>query len=160
MILDDSEIDERLGSPKNLVNIIALKRNGSAPRIPEKVNELLGRLRNTSEEKTAEIAEVFDVDSSQVLKQAKKDTSGRDIKIESAHDEALDLMVDSMRTLRTKLNDVDKPVQLSKIASDMSKIVGNLKSKTEEGNKQQVQINIFTPATRKENEYETINLSS
>lgn len=150
MLLDDSEVSERLESEKNLVNIVTLKRNGSGPRTPQLVNDLMVKIAEHDSSKN--IAEAFEVDKSEVNKEIKK-AGGRE---ETAHDHALDLMVESLKAAKNRMAEVDKPKDLVKIAESASKIVGNLKGKGQEGGTK-VQVNVYAPVVKKESDYETIN---
>lgn len=181
MLLEDHEVDSRLNSNENLISLLEvrkgvtilptnppLKKEGDTT-VPPKVRELIGRLGNMGDS-SSNISELFGV-SSKTVESASKGLIGnrfdadlaikvkaRDEKIESAHEEALDLMVSCITNLKGKLNEVGKPEKLSRIASDMSKIISNLKDNGGDNSVRNTQVIVYAPQVSKESDYETINV--
>lgn len=179
MILSESEVNERLDSTSNLM--IRLKslsnrvehriipqggRTEGSVNIPPMVRELIGSLANEGNDTQSEIAEAFGVSqptvsgSSRGLVGLRKEDGLREkvteTKINDAHDLALDAMVSSLTKLGGKMEEVEDPMKLAKIASEMSKITANIKPK-DAPSATNVQVVLFAPnRMKRENEYESI----
>ena len=179
--MSDSEIAERLESPNNLMNkLVEIRKMGDdrgkrGGDIGVRMKELIGGLANESKENQTAIAEVFGVgqsvvsESSRGLVHTRFDKSlaekvgsnkATEKKLETAHELALDAMVESLTAITPeKLNSIDKPERLARIAESMSRIAGTIRGNNEEakGNKVAVQVVLFQPrGLKKEEEYETV----
>ena len=177
MILTDEEVEDRLASKDNLVNRLAVLRidpGGRRPgntNIPPLVKELIVSI--DTEETDKEVAESFGISQVSVSAMKRGLTGGgnnasfdpklaeagkKNKKIDTAHDAALDCLVDSLNLLKPKLKEVVKPKDLSKIVSDMSKTVSNLKKNDEDAEKGRIQVVVFAPTQKTETHYNTIDV--
>lgn len=179
MILKDEDVDERLDSPNNLINKLKVKvlphggRKEGQLGVPDEVRKLIGGLANASDERQADIAKVFGV-SQPTVSAAKRGLVGdrfdeevsesndevKKATVEDAHESALNCLMDSLGSLGGKLKEEKttlKAKELSKIATDMSRVVGTLKPAEKEGNNSHTQVVVFMPVQRKENQYEVID---
>lgn len=192
MILSDEELEKRLESPRNLVNVfkerlanigvvtpkvlplpVGGRREGDIT-IPPIVRELIGSLVNEGKggaETGTSVAETFGVSQptaslasrglvddrfdSGLAAQVKRKTS-------DAHNDALDMLMLSMEALKPKLklgalDDSLKAKDLSRIATDMAKVVSSMKpTEKEAGVTNNTQVILFAPPIKKESDYEFI----
>src|SRR5574338_75480 len=129
MLLSDSQVNERLNSLDNLINSLSgLDRLESHQIIPARDNKeieiptLPPNIENLVDD---------------------LETKLRTAKI---NESALDIIDMSLEQLKMRLCEVEKPENLSRIASDMSKIVsGNRKPEDESNGKTQNQVIIYRP---------------
>lgn len=185
MILEDSEVQDRIDSPLNLMNrldkasnvtVLPMKVNPKVEEIPSRVKQLLGIITNKSDETQKEIGEVFDVtqvslstysrgligerkdeELTRVIEQARSGEIKKELSIEDkAHDQALDCMLECIIGVKSRLTEVDNPTKLSKIATDMSKIVSSLKPKDKAGDTNNTQVVIFAPQQKSESFYDSV----
>lgn len=180
MLLNDDEVNQRLEHPDNLVNVIKsdvlviprnqnLKKPGDT-QVPDRVRDLLGMMRRSSSESGKEIGETFGVSQPTVTaagkgligdrfdpELAEKLDNAEDKNLNDAHGAALDVLMLSLKALRPRLvSDDIKAKDLSRIATDMSRITANIKPKGEiEGPK--VQVVLISTRTRSEREYDSID---
>lgn len=173
--MNDDEIKERLESPNNLLNKLVEIRKMPVGRrggvIPPMVRELVGSISNESEESQTEVAEAFGLTQPSISKSSrglinnKLDTTlqasvskSKEKKLETAHDLALDAMVESLTAITSeKLQAVDKPERLARIAESMSRISSNIKGNNDNSSKVAVQVVLFQPNRIKtEDDYETV----
>lgn len=140
-------------------------------QIPDRVRDLLGMMRKNSTGPSREIAEVMDV-SADVINKTARGLVGNEFdpklaerldsieekNIEDAHGMALNLMMESMKVLLPRLKeDSIKPKDLSRIATDMSRITANIKPK-DRIDGPRVQVVLFAPNVHTEKEYESIDV--
>lgn len=180
MLLSEDEMNTRLESEHNLVNIIVQGgrpgRTAGANEIPPMVRGLIGSLSNTSDETNTKIAEVFDVSDGVVSKasrglvgnrldkalaaevsSAKSDIKDKEDKV---HAKALDALMSSLEVLAPKIVSESSGLDVmktAKLARDVSSIVSNIKGKKNDedtGPRQMVQI-VVAPQM-KESDYEYI----
>ncbi len=185
MLLTDDELNERLDSPKNLMNrlkgisdrksfveVLPMSVGNKGPLVPDRVKELLGVIAIQSDETQEEVAEAFGVSQgliSQVSRGLDNTRVSADIKASidaaklerkektnEAHDEALDLLVGCLKTLKPQLGSIEKPEKLAKIATDMSKIISNVSKKDDDAKVNNTQVIIYAPGLMSESAYETI----
>lgn len=131
MILNDSEIAERLESPLNLMN-------------------RLRRLTNNS----SEVSPCIPPSSEQIIEDLKdKINSG------SARSKATNIMISAMDELKTRLPEVRKPEDLARIASEMSKVVSNQSNAKKEDTSNKPQIIIYAPVQVNESHFETMTVN-
>lgn len=146
--------------------------NGNgASEIPPTVRKLLGTLAAVSKESCKSIANTFGVTQPTVNKAARglignrldkalaadvEATSERSL--EEAHSAAIDCMMDSLTFLKPKLKDPDiKARDLSRIATDMSRVTSNIQPKGEGNNN--VKVIFFCPEKQKtEKDYDVIDV--
>lgn len=164
-------------TPKSNIEIVPIGKQGrteGSTGIPPKVQELIGTLAHTSDSTQSEIAEQFGVSSYSVshlkrglvgnrfnpeLRQTiDVNKSSIDVKKDQAHESALDNLMDTMAALKLRIPQVTKAKDLSKIASDMSRVVVNLKNKKEDEDerKSNVVVILHKPVQNREDQYEAI----
>lgn len=173
MILKDEDVEKRLTSPLNLVNkiknpnvdVLPCPKGGKttgAKNIPPLVRELLGSF--AGQEKDSDIADAFDVSTNLIQKSEKGLIGNRyepslkqeDDRTDNAHEMALDLLMKSMGALGPKLLDSDlKAKDLSRIASDMSKIVSSVRG-NDDGKKNHLRVIILAPEQKSLTDFEFI----
>lgn len=146
----------------------------SETQIPSRVQELLGRLGNTNDS-CREVAAAFDVGKTLVnrlsnglrsdnsldkeLYNKVRNKDAIQVEMDKAHDEALDLMVSCIGEIKGRIKEVSKPEKLSKVAADMSRIIGTMRGLNgdEINNGPKQQIIVYAPQIKQESEYETID---
>lgn len=180
MILEETDALDRINSENNLINRLRVKilphggRKEGQIAIPEPVRHLLGSLANESEESQAQIAELFGV-SQVTVSDAKRglvgdrydedlDESNEKVTkktADDAHEAALDCLMDTLSGLSGKIKTESstlKAKDLSKIATDMSRVMGSLKPAEKSGdNINNTQVIVYQPVQRKEAQYEVID---
>lgn len=190
MILSDDEASARLASAGNLSNqlveIRKLKEGGKKlgqVSVPLALRSLIGSLAVQGNENQSDIAEAFGVSQPSVsaysrglvgdrldadLMQNKVATEEsieeeKKATIDLAHQEALDVMMLSLKGITAKMKDPEevglmKPKELSRIATDMSKIVsvatGQDKDKGNVINN--TKVIVYAPQQRREDSYDVI----
>lgn len=183
MILQDDDVEARLTSDKNLINKLNSRvvvkelphggRKEGQLAIPEPIRKLIGGLANNSDERQADIAKVFSVSQATVsgakrglvgdrfdeeLTESNEET--KKASVESAHEAALDCLMDTLGSLGGKIKSeasTMKAKELSKIATDMSRVVGTLKPAEKEGTNSTTQVVVFMPVQKKEAQYDVID---
>jgi len=183
MFIDEKEADQKLSSLDNLLN----RLNGSSKVDYRKVGGDKGREKGRIEdslEKKAEIATDAIVMGPSAAA-AKHDTTisrasllSRGIvthrnssdeelaplvqsKKDQVHEKALDIITKTLLSLDSKIDSVQKPVDLSAIAANMAKIAektGGKGYRQEEESRPKVQVVIFTPRSKEAEEFETIDI--
>jgi hypothetical protein len=73
---------------------------------------------------------------------------------------AVNVLSNTLDALAANIHDIDRPATLSKIATDMSKIVYNLDedARSAQNNPQSQQVIIYRPIMQTENHFDSINL--
>lgn len=159
MILDDKAADSRLNSPDNLMNRLKAIKEKASPSVV---------LPPASQEKKEALPFKKSSRSSPALIPAIPPTAedlidNLEAKIlyGQAHEQALNLLVNSLGRLNERIEEVEKPEKLSSLAIDMSKILSSIKEAQSDHNRDgnKVQINIYAPQFREVHEYETIQLT-
>lgn len=150
MILDDKSVDKRLESPNNLMNRLKVIKDKKSPLPFSRTKDAEIVSVPSDKQKALAIPGIEDL----------IDNFESKVQFGKAHASALDLLVDSLHSLKCRLGDVKKPEQLTNIASSMTKILGQIKEhqKGKDGG-DLVQINIYAPQYREITEYETITLT-
>ena len=184
MILSDEELDARLSHPDNLAvesdsnsnssstfSVEQIHKGGrKSDGIPPRVRTLIGGLSITSPESQKSIAETFNIGQSSVsqfsrglvhnrrddelsdeIGEVKKST------IESAHEQALECLMDSLTTLAPRIQEETNPNKLARIAKDMASVTAQLKPK-EEREKVNLNVVVMTVPQKKLESYETIDV--
>lgn len=172
MILKDEDVEKRLTSPNNLLNLIKNENVevGTCPKggrkpgdksIPPLVRQLISGF---GDEHQDDVAEAFGVSQATIsgarnnLVGDRFDPSIRqdEEKTDNAHELALDLLMVSMGALKPKLLDSDlKAKDLSRIASDMSKIVSSVRG-NDDGKKNSLRVIILAPEQKSLTDFEFI----
>jgi hypothetical protein len=171
MIMSDEEVEARINSPSNLVNVIHRKNHGrttGATEIPESIRDLISITANRSSERQQEIADTFGVGSKTVSRSARGlvgerldkplQAVGRTARVsqeESAHEAALDVLMTTLKQIQPKLLDPElKPKELSIVAANMSKIASNMRDPERASVTNNTQVILFAPPRRDLTKYE------
>lgn len=89
------------------------------------------------------------------------DNADSQIKLASAHDEALGVLVDSVKMIKLKLDDI-KPEKLPAVIAATSKVVDQIQRQRIDANKGQagksVHFHFYTPTQRKVEEYDVVEV--
>lgn len=175
MILKDEEVDLRLNSSGNLLNqlkdrlIVRPMPNGGrtagSTSIPPLVRELIGSFDSESQ---VSVAEAFNVSQPTVsgasrglVGDRKEFDKKTETRIDEAHELALDCLMNSLKDMKpaldkSRLEGSLSPVKLSKIATDMSKIVSSIKGDKNAGITNNTQVIIMAPPQKKLSDYDFI----
>lgn len=132
MLLSESDAQDRLESPLNLLNRLKSGLNppvkkATHPAIPPKAEEIIANL----DEK---------------------------INLGALKGKAAGILSSSLDELKNRLSEVTKPSQLASIAKTMGDIISDVEEKTKNDNRVG-QIIIYAPRVLKEEEFETIDAS-
>lgn len=129
MLLSTDEVDERLSSPLNLINRLRAKDNITSVSLPPKVDELIPDL---------------------------------DSKIHSAaiHGKAESLLSDTLDQLKLRLPEIRAVDKLSNVAANLNKIItaGN-EAKIQNNQTNNIQVLIYAPEIKSEEDFDTINVT-
>jgi hypothetical protein len=178
MILTDEEVETRLESTDNLINRlsnrsiqhIAKRETDNPGHLGNRIRELIGHVANNGPESQQAIADTFGVGKATVNHASRglignrldsdlaEKVRAREDKQDTAHDEALDLMVNCITGIKKKLIDDTniKPEKLSRIASDMSKIVGIIRGENDTKTPR-MNVIIYKPEVKNEKDYDYID---
>lgn len=182
MVMTDEEVDARLNSADNLAKRLVVlslaKKHEGDVSIPTEVKKLIGVLAQ-GDESQASIGRAFgvsqvtvshasrglvgsrhDEDLSKAIADGKADRRNAVAEVEeSAHNLALDAMVGALTKLKDNIKAVDKPKDLARIASDMSKISRNIKDSNKESASvtSNVQVLLYSGQQKNERDYEVID---
>lgn len=140
MLLKSLEVDDRLASTDNLINRLRHSQVSSLRKVIDVtpvVDESDLAKHKLSERELAVIERVLEEDSDSVPAQKATEPNLNDlipdavdkIKISLAQNTAIDLVQDSLNQLRLRIEEVDKPEKLGRIAADASKVYTNLRPK-------------------------------
>lgn len=144
MILDAEDTNVRLESPLNLIN--RMKFLGTQK---EKSLEIFG----IKEDKLENESPLMPPSADKLI----LDLESK-LKLGTAHDKAVDVLHDSVVMLHANLHNVDKIDKLSRIATDMGKVIANI-DEIRQGRKTNAPVIIFKPITVTENHYESVSAS-
>jgi len=175
MLLNEATAQERLNSPRNLANRfsinptpsnvteIAIRKNGHGPTVPPFIKTTAAILSRSGQASTTEVAEAFGFGQREArhIDLGNRATGIDEGKVESAlapiRNLALEKLVGSLMGMKQEKMDTLGVKDLSTVAANMSRVVEKLTPKTEaQGNN--ININIFTPESRKETAYETVSV--
>jgi len=132
MVLDDIEVSSRIDSPDNLVN-----RLRALTRPAKSVNNLIPCLPPTADDVIADLDEKL---------------SGSSIKAKASS-----ILLKAMNEIETRIEEVDKPDKLARIAESMNKII-EAHTPKKETSSLIGQVIIYTPTLREEKEYPVIDV--
>jgi hypothetical protein len=180
MILDNEELKARESSIDNLVNRLRLRTAGSNQDIDmiddQDFSAFLSRSVITSPsgqllpgqlpKKTNEIPAVPGLPDSNpsaselpTLDDLVTDSATK-IRLGIIQGSALDVLASTLEQLKANMYDVDSPKTLSKIATDMSKIVTGIRtSENKETGPVNQQVIIYKPIVNNEAHYETVKVN-
>lgn len=184
MILSEEDINTRLASEDNIVNLLSpveshikvIPRNDSGvgdrgPAVPDLIRKLIANVTNQSDETKTEVADVFGVGVPEVskysrglvhnrldteLKQIADKSTGQ--KTESAHNLALDNLILSLGEVTARMPEASNLKEAAKIAVDMSRVVSQLRPKEEEASKVKTLVVIKMGNQKEESQYQTIDI--
>ena len=146
MLMTDSEVESRLSSPDNLMNRLALLRGTANVGL-----ESIGL--PAKESRCSDNVLPFIPPSVDSLVEGIEEK----INLRLAEEGATGVLLDSITQLRLRLNEVDSPSQLSKIASDMGKIViGINRNETDKKVNNFNQVIVYKPIMHTEMTYESV----
>lgn len=187
MLLNDKEANERLSSPNNLLNRLR-SASGRQDNSKGKAMSLFGMGASPSsasqqvsrivEQKKEEVVVSFKNPFSSIdydptppsipatIPEVKIDdlidNADSKIKIETAHNEALDAMVKSVQQLKLHLSGMENPVKLADVASKMSKIVSSIRAErmkiASEESTRSVHLHLYSPEQKKIEQFEAIDV--
>lgn len=152
MILQNDEVLNRLSSPDNLMNRLAVLREPDLAVFtgPVKIQESV----------TPELVDnpaVFSDANSPSVDDLIENVETK-LKRSLAKEGALDVLVNTVTQLNQRLPEVNKPEALAKIAKEMQSVISGLSegegSKSKSGN--QTQVVIWKPVTVQNIDYETV----
>ena len=153
MLLDNKGIETRLNSSHNLMNRLK--------SISRKKSNLISLPDSREREEDSKLA-VFDANSNESSLSADTLIEDLDFKLQrgSMKRKAVNVFSNTLDALAANIHDIDRPATLSKIATDMSKIVYNLDedARSAQNNPQSQQVIIYRPIMQTENHFDSINL--
>ena len=148
MLMTNEQVEARLSSPDNLANRLASLRNP-----PKKADLVDLGIPTPSRFKDSDNVLPFMPPSVDTL----VEKIDEKINLRLAEEGATGVLLDSITQLRQRLNEVESPAQLSKIASDMGKIViGINRNETDKKMANFNQVIVFKPMMMTENHYESV----
>ena len=162
MLLDNKGIETRLNSSHNLMNRLKSisRKKSNLISLPERNNE-------SDSESDAEDTNQFQEDTKSAVfgdNSLSADTLIEDLDFKlqrgSMKRKAVNVLSNTLDALAANIHDIDRPATLSKIATDMSKIVYNLDedARSAQNNPQSQQVIIYRPIMQTENHFDSINL--
>lgn len=162
MIISEEEARLRLESPNNLANKLKVdikplhsNRNGRG-NIPPMVQTLAVALGEIDTQAAA--AKAFNMtpaNASYLTREGKHvDRDFVKAKVHTAHNNALDAMLQSINLLGPKLEHVKKATDLSKIASDMASVVN--KTTPQQAQQTNLVVVAYAPRMKEESEFEEL----
>lgn len=152
MLMDLIEIEQRLNSPNNLMNVLAAKTVMSTSVIPANTAE-----ETISPEALREIDAILGNDGSPSVDDLVPDALDK-IQVNLAQSKALSVLNDSLDQLKLRLVEVEKPKELSRIASDMGKIINSFTDKNED-KKRGGNVIIYKPAVAELSNYSVVRVN-
>lgn len=171
--VSDSPVMDELKS-KGSIQIVPTNKTGigsRGPEIPDLIRRLINQTTNASDESKTEVANVFGVGVPEVSKYSRGlihnrlDTELQELgtktaeqKTETAHNLALDSLVESLGLVTKNIDQVTTLKEASRLAVDMSRIVEKLKPKEVEDTKPNTLVVIAMPNMRKESQFEVIDV--
>lgn len=143
MLMTDLEINERLISPDNLLNRLHKSTNRSVSNLPiidtVKVSIPALPARDDSNSKTVR-SENREPTIDELIESV--DTK---VSIGKAHTSAIDVLNSALHELKYRVSEIESPEKLSRIASDMSKIISNSTPSKKEDDAYKSQVIIWKP---------------
>lgn len=136
MILNETEVTERMNSPLNLLNRLKATTSKANGCNPFAKTNLIPSIPTSSDI-------IPDLDE-------KLENSTNTIKSKASK-----IMIQAMDELKLRVNETTKPEQLAKIAAEMNKIV-TTETENNRGNENRPQFILYAPQFNQETNYETI----
>lgn len=164
MIVSEEEALERVNSPNNLVHkLFEVRKLHSGRTGPKSIPPMVTALAVSTAAITGnqkESAEAFGMHQTNVSYHkngSKNEETNSLIKksVDDVHNKALDGMLSCLEHLQPKIEGVKKATDLANIAGNLAKIVERTTPK-DNSNKTNVQVVVYAPRTKGEEEYESI----
>lgn len=170
MFKTEEQVNERLSSKRNLVNrfgipnvsIIPLERPGNKekPKLEQDQKDEIA-FRSRSGEKQKDLAKEFGVSQSAIGEIEQGRTKVNEAKVEARLNEVRDVamtkLLESLGYISSEKLDKCKATDLSSIAANMSKVVSNVTTKSNETGPI-VNVNVFAPELRNEKTFKVIEV--
>jgi len=151
MLMTNEQVEQRLSSPDNLTNRLAALRNPNVGTAKNGLSDF--GIPNVSRLKNTDNVLPFMPPSVESLVENIKEK----INLRLAEEGATGVLLDSISQLRQRLHEVESPNQLSKIASDMGKIViGINRSESDKKVNNFNQLIVYKPIMTNETHYESV----
>jgi len=163
MRINENDLERRLGSSRNLVNkvnhlaIVKPARNGRGASVPTSLKITAGALAiQTSITETSEALGI----SKSVVRESMDSKNpvvrdGVDSAIEKVQNLALDRLITSLGLMTNDRLEGGSLKELSRVSTDMSRIVANTAPRSQVAN---VQLVIYSPTQRDEKSYDIIDV--
>lgn len=149
MILTEEEVTSRIESPLNLLNRLRTATKSRSVIMPNQ-NDNNGSNGNNN-------ADPMSVFLPPKIGDLVEDIEDK-IAMTNSKSDALKVMQSAIKDLKDRISEVDKPKDLARIATDMSKVVGTISDiRGEKADKKQLVI--WQPLIVQENHYETIHVT-
>lgn len=170
MLITKEQAEKRLKSEKNLANLLNNSNGKIVPivkamgglkqnTVPQEVKDTAGVLNRigVSQRQTAAL---FDIDQSMVnyYKHGKCGANLELIEEKSSQvkDKALNKLMGILGLLTEDKMQNTKPLEISQIAANVSKVHSNLSSNSKNGNSSQVNVTLYAPQVRTEDRYKVV----
>lgn len=163
MLISDLDLEERIKSPDNLINSLRARLEGESKAVSVRIPEVLPfKPTHATTARNISAPAVFDtsmgLDNSFPALDDLVSNPADKIKMGLAKTSAAEVLVDTLNHLKSKIEDEQSPLSLSRIATDMSKVISSIeasgKGKTDINIGQQ--IIVYRPAIATENNYESV----
>jgi len=165
MRISQEELNRRLGSKENLINVIPARgndcnnkndagRKADIPNAPKSLRIVAGVL-SKAEGNSAAVGRNLGISAPQARYAAGK----RDVELteKRVQEVALNRLMDALGLLDVDAISTEKPKEISSIAANLSRVHANLRPREiNDGN--QVQINIYSPKQKTLEDYQVIEV--
>ena len=147
MLMTNEQVEQRLSSPDNLMNRLAALRNPSKDMNLESLGiPKVSRFNNDN------VLPFMPPSVDSLVENIEEK-----VNLRLAEEGATGVLLDSITALRNRLNEVESPAQLSKIAGEMGKIVIGINRNDQEKKVNNFnQVIVFKPMMMTENHYEAV----
>lgn len=174
--LKDTDIDERIKSPDNLVNRLTIHEinRSTGPQTPQQIKKVIAILGNESDGGSCrELAKVFGIGKAtvnniengntvdeEVKALVKKTRSQTELNRESAESVAVSTLLDALNLIPDNLERPKKAKQISSVAKDMamiSNMMGNRNNPDGKGERA-MHVHLYGPRQKKVSDYDIIDV--
>jgi hypothetical protein len=166
MKIDQKELERRLASGNNIANTVVEHRSRAVgrrgPELPASVKDSIAVLAHEPGSRQKHLAAEFGVSVATIgnIKRDPTDAAQKEIDTnrKNIQDSALRKLMSSLNLISDdKLTDLS-PKELTRVARDLSSIVGNLEEKQKETDQTQVNVIVYAPQTVEEKSYKTVEV--
>lgn len=156
MILESNEAELRLNNPSNLINQLRLRMNSGAVSDRSSITPFHGlqTLPAKADDRIISLPPSIDDLVDDVEDQIA--TAAKDKQIKNISVSAVAVLDRALINLKSRIDEVERPKDLAKIATDMSKIIHDDGDNNKVNNFNQVIV--WKPMVANENHYETIRV--